>query len=88
MRDLWWPGPLVAQASHFDVKTPLAGEPLTPMPPIDGTFWQHCRQVCARKPGLAILPKAILGGERWTSDSVAKNPFPASISEQHWYLGK
>ena len=28
-----------AQASHFDVKTPLAGEnPLTPMPPAGGNF--------------------------------------------------
>jgi hypothetical protein len=33
------PWAVMAQASHFDVKTPLAGEtPLTPMPPVGGNF--------------------------------------------------
>ena len=61
---------LLSQASHFDVKTPLAGGiPLTPMPPAGGTFWQECRKVNRRRGLLAILPE-VLSFERRLDNSI------------------
>ena len=40
MRDLWWRKHRILMSKRH-----LQGKSPDPMPPIDGTFWQHCRQV-------------------------------------------
>ena len=66
------------QASRFDVKTPLQGKPLSPMPPAGGTFRQGCRKVVWAQIGFGEIIKPDLigtfgnsGGSslRWKSGS-------------------
>ena len=89
------PWAALAQASHFDVKTPLAGGiPLTPMPPAGGTFWQECRKVNRRGGLLAILPEVLPFVRRFdnsinpSSRSMDAPPFPLKQKNRFGNIAK